>query len=286
MGKEIIITKASGETVPFSENRLKASLQRSGATDEQIESIIEEIKEQLYEGISTKKIYHLAFNLLKGHSGHIAAKYHLKQAIMELGPSGYPFEKYVAAIFEAHGFSTKVGEIVDGQCVKHEVDVIAFKDNIKLLVECKYHNQSGINCDVKIPLYIQSRFKDVESQWLKLSNTLKYQGCVVTNTRFTSDAIQYGTCVGLRLIGWDYPAKGSIKEQIDTHALYPITCLTSLTKTEKEQLLEKRIVLCKELQANEQLLESIGIKGNRAATVLQEIHLLCKQAETNTKQIS
>jgi hypothetical protein len=100
---------------------------------------------------------------------------------------------------------------------------------------------------------------------------------VVTNTRFSNDAIQYGACIGLKLVGWDYPEKGSLKDMIDTLGLYPITCLTSLTKNEKEYLLEKKIVLCIELINNKFLLEQLKISANRVDTILQETHILCKQ---------
>jgi len=278
MKPELLITKASGEIVKFSEEKLRSSLQHAGASNEQINSIIDEISVKLHEGISTKTIYKLAFNLLKGSSRHIAAKYHLKQAIMELGPSGYPFEKYVGEILRYQGYGIKVGEIVQGQCVQHEIDVIAQIGNQQLMIECKYHNQPGIFCDVKIPLYIQSRFKDVEVQWIKSSakETKSYQGWVVTNTRFSTDAIQYGTCAGLKLIGWDYPLAGSLKDQIDTLGLYPITCLTSLTKNEKQSLLDRKIVLCKDILQNEKLLEQIGVMSSRIDIVLQETHQLCK----------
>jgi hypothetical protein len=279
MTNELIITKASGETAKFSEAKLRSSLQRAGASPEQIDSVIQEMSTQLYQGITTKKIYRLAFNLLKGTSRHIAAKYHLKQAIMELGPSGYPFEKFVGELLHSQGYTVKVGQTVNGLCVSHEIDVIAKNENHKIVVECKYHNQQGIFCDVKIPLYIHARFKDVEAQGIKLNepDATNYQGWVVTNTRFSTDAIQYGACVGLKLVGWDYPIQGSLKDQIDSLGLYPITCLTSLTKTEKQQLLDKRIVLCKELYSNEKLLIDIGIKSARMTTLMQETHQLCAE---------
>ena len=129
--------------------------------------------------------------------------------------------------------------------MRHEIDVIAEKENNHIMIECKYHNLPGTICDVKIPLYINSRFKDVEASWIQLPGHDKkfHQGWVVTNTRFTQDAIQYGTCAGLKLIGWDYPNGEGIRSKIDTLGLYPITCLTKLSKFEKQQLLEKRIVL-------------------------------------------
>jgi hypothetical protein len=288
MVKEIFITKASGEKSMYSENKIRASLQRVGATDEQIDFIIKEISTKLYEGIPTKKIYQLAFKLLKDGSRHIAARYHLKQAIMELGPSGYPFEKYIAEILNIQGFKTKVGEIIQGNCVTHEIDVLAEKGNNYFMIECKYHNLSGVFCDVKIPLYIHSRFKDVEQQWLKLPEhkSLIHQGWVVTNTRFSSDAIQYGTCIGLNLVGWDYPIKGSLKDQIDTLGLYAITCLTTLTRTEKQRLLDKKIVLCSEILNNEELLEANGVKASRVNTVMKEVQQLCRNLEANNKKIN
>lgn len=278
MDSELIITKASGESAKFSESKLRSSLQHSGATKEQIDNVVDEISNKLYAGISTKKIYKMAYALLQGSSRPLAAKYNLKHAIMELGPSGFPFEKYVGEILRQQGYKVKVGEFVQGQCVQHEVDVIAVVDHLQLMIECKYHNLPGTICDVKIPLYIHSRFKDVEAQWLKSSknNTISYQGWVFTNTRFSNDAIQYGTCAGLVLIGWDYPATGSLKNMIDTLGLYPITCLTSLTKHEKKMLLEKKIVLCLELSNNQFLLEQMRISTARIETVMQEAKQLCK----------
>jgi hypothetical protein len=84
---------------------------------------------------------------------------------MELGPSGFPFEKYVAEILKYQGYRVEVGVIVEGFCVKHEVDIIAEKEAKHFMIECKFHNQPGTFCDVKIPLYINSRFLDIEKMW-------------------------------------------------------------------------------------------------------------------------
>ncbi len=283
--KLLLITKASGDIVPFSEEKLRTSMERSGADKGLIDDVIDKINPKLYSGISTKEIYRMAFSLLKADTKHIAAKYHLKRAIMELGPSGFPFEKFIGEILKQQGYSVKVGEIVKGKCVNHEIDVIAEKENNHFMVECKYHNLPGNVSDVKIPLYIHARFKDVEASWIKISghSSKFHQAWVVTNTRFTTDAVQYGSCAGLHLIGWDYPNNGSLKNQIDSLGLYPLTCLTSLTKTEKSALLEKGIVLCKEVCENEKHLIGIGIKSSRIKTILEEGHQLCHQLITNGK---
>jgi len=274
----ILVRKAFGDTAEFSEAKLRNSLTRSGADEQQVDTILEAVFDKLYDGISTKKIYRIAFNLLKEKSKHLAAKYHLKTAIMELGPSGFPFEKFVAELLKEMGYSTKTGTIVKGKCVNHEIDVAAEKGDHHFMVECKYHNQSGTVSDVKIPLYIQARFRDVEDSWKKLAGhqTKFHQGWVVTNTKFTKDAITYGNCAGLRLIGWDYSQKESLKDLIDDLAVYPVTCLTTLKKSEKVLLLEKQIVLCKELKAHEQVLKGIGINNIRMKTILDECDQLCK----------
>ncbi len=278
--KSIIITKASGENVSFSNEKLRKSLHRSGANAETIDEIISEVENQLFEGITTKKIYQIAFGLLKKSSKPFAAKYKLKHAIMELGPSGFPFEKYIAEILKFQGFKVKVGEIVKGHCVNHEIDVIAEKNEKHFMIECKYHNSSGYSCDVKIPLYIQARFKDVEQQWKNIPGhgAKFHQGWVVTNTKFTGDAIQYGICAGLHLLGWNYPSHENLRDLIDKSGLYPLTCLISLTKSEKQILLDNKIVLCKEICSNPELLELAHISESRVINILNEGHVICKGA--------
>jgi hypothetical protein len=194
---------------------------------------------KFYEGISTQKIYSEAFRLLTKHSKPNAARYYLKRGIMELGPSGFPFEIFIGELFKHEGFSVQVGKILQGKCVTHEIDVIAEKDNQLNLMECKYRNQPGIAVDVKTPLYINSRFEDVLANVSLGYNKKTFTGWVVTNSRFTTDAITYGNCKGMQLLSWDYPFNNSLKDWVDRTGLYPLTCLTSLSRSEKEWLLAK-----------------------------------------------
>lgn len=272
------ITKASGIKVPFNKGKLKQSLLRSGATNEQADEIANEVIEMLVEGMSTRKIYKTAFRLLRDVSHPMAARYKLKHAIMELGPSGFPFEQFVAELLKYKGYKTQVGVIVKGHCVNHEVDVIAEKDQHHFMIECKFHNRQGYTCDVKIPLYIQSRFLDVEASWKQMDGHSEkfHQGWVVTNTRFSDDAAQYGRCMNMNLVGWDYPKNNGLKEWIDGSGLHPVTCLTTLTQREKQQLLDRKIVLCKAIHHNHSLLQSIGIKSPRLEKIMEECEALCQ----------
>ncbi len=278
MEKPIKIIKYSGDVVEFDVDKLINSLKRSQASDTVVQQIVEQVEGQLYDGITTKKIYEMAFKMLKSKSRVSASKYKLKKAIMELGPSGFPFEKFVGKILEMEGFSTNVGVIVQGNCVQHEVDVIAEKENKHYMIECKYHSDQGRVCNVKIPLYINSRFLDVEKNWerQKGHDTKLHKGGVYTNTRFTSDAVQYGKCVGLLLTSWDYPMDNGLKDRIDKAGLHPLTALTTLTKAEKSKLLDKGIVLCKELHENPALLEQIGVDKKRHKNILADSRELCR----------
>ena len=274
---KITIIKASGEKAPFQMEKVRRSLERAGANEITINEIVKNIEDIVFDGMTTKKIYQMAFKMLKRKSRVSASKYKLKKALMELGPSGYPFEKFVGKLLEHEGFQTQVSSIIQGSCVTHEVDVIAQKDKKHYMIECKYHSDQGRFCNVKIPLYIHSRFLDVEKQWEKQQGheTKFHQGGVYTNTRFTTDALQYGTCVGLLLTSWDYPKGNGLKERIDRSGLHPLTSLTTLTKAEKSKLLDKGIVLCKDISENPSFLGQIGIAKQRQKKILEDSEELC-----------
>ncbi|WP_033959108.1 ATP cone domain-containing protein [Psychroserpens jangbogonensis] len=275
---DLEITKSSGEKVKFSLDKLRTSLKRTGAEKVTIDQIIDNVRDELYQGISTKEIYNRAFALLKKKKSYLASKYKLKKAIYELGPTGFPFERFVSAILKYSGYKTEVGKILQGKCVKHEVDVIAHKKNETTIIECKFHSDQGLNCNVKIPLYINSRYQDVKTHWdaNPKNDTILTKGWLVTNTRFTEDALRYGNCCGLYLLSWDYPKGDGLKDRIDRLGLYPITVSTQLTNREKQFLLSRNIVLCRELIGDVFYLDHLGISEIRKEKILNEISQLCR----------
>jgi len=267
---KILITKKSGEKVPFEERKLINSLRRSGASDADVQKVLEALDSQLVDGMSTHKIYQKAYALLKTKSHKVAGRYRLKKAIMELGPTGYPFERFVGKLIEFMEYDTKVGVIVQGKCVSHEVDVVAESKQKRIIVECKYHREGNRKSDVKVAMYIRSRFYDIENAW-KEEGKLDHQeleGWLVTNTRFTADALTYGNCAGLKLISWDYPEIGSLRQRIDHAGLHPITSLHNMTKKEKQYILDEGLVLCREL--TEEVLAKYGIRAPKIRKIMEE----------------
>jgi hypothetical protein len=277
MNQHPLILKESGESEPFSPSKLERSLQRAGAETSTIKDITREIETWLADGTTTKKIYRKAFSLLQKKRHSMAARYSLKKAIMELGPSGFPFEHFIGHIFRYKGFDVQVGQTVNGKCVTHEVDVIASDNGNQHLVECKYHNSQGKFSSVQVPLYIRSRVNDIieTRQALPEYKDLQFHGWVVTNTRFTTDATNYAICSGLNLMSWDYPEKDSLKALIEKFRAFPITALTQLTKVQKQQLLQKEIILCSELKDNPQELDVLQIPQARQKKIMMEVKDLC-----------
>ena len=273
----MLIRKADGEEVIFDPHRLATSLERAGATPSLRQAIVAEVVSGLYPHISTKEIYERAFRMLRLHSRPTAARYKLKRAIMELGPTGFPFEKFIAEVLNRRGFITETGVIVEGHCVSHEVDVVANRDSVHLYIECKYHSSLSRNSDVKTALYVQARFLDIKKAMESThpASNRKYVGGIYTNTRFTSEALRYGECAGLRMVGWDYPLGSSLKDQVEQSGLYPVTCLTTLNKKEKQLLLSKNVVLCRRIYNQPELLQALGMSNKKLREVREEIEGLC-----------
>jgi Holliday junction resolvase-like predicted endonuclease len=270
--ENIIVVKNTGERVRFDAEKLKQALLRSGATDREADLVEKEVLSQLYDGIHTRRIYQIAYKLLRKKSHRTAGRYKLKKAVMELGPSGYPFEKFMGRLFENRGYKTEVGVTVQGKCVTHEIDVIANNGREQIMVECKFHGSKTNKSDVKVPLYIHSRFLDVKASWEQKEalRGIGFFGMVATNTRFTEDAVKFANCSGLRIISWDYPAGNSLREWIDQSGFYPITALQSLRKKDKELLLENNLVLCRELDSNRNLLRNLGFDNSSIKKILTE----------------
>ncbi len=254
--------------------KLKKSLQYSGASEAMVDEILERVQEELYQGISTREIHNRAFALLKKKKSVYASKYKLKKAIYELGPTGFPFERFVAGVLHFSGYEVQVGQMVQGTCVSHEIDVLASKNGTLHVIECKFHGDQSLKCDVKVPLYINSRYLDVKDVLLHQSQDT--QGWVVTNTRFTGDALLYGKCAGLYLLSWDFPLENGLKDRIDRLGLYPITVSLLLSKREKILLLDKGVVLFRNLEKHQRLLDEIGVSKGRKERILKEMRSLCK----------
>lgn len=268
----IHVKKASGQIVPFDRDKLIRSLKRSGAYDQLAHQITDEIESEISHGLATKKIYQKAFQLLKRLNKPAATTYQLKKGVMELGPTGFPFEYLVASIFKEKGYQVEVGKIMQGKCVNHEVDVFATNENEVRFIECKFHNQSGVKSDVKIALYVTSRVNDLATKW-KSNHPLdkrNISGGLVTNTKLTEDARTFSRCSGLIAMGWDSPSNRGLLDYLKLYSLLPITLLHKITKKEKARILDEGVILCRDLITNKGILEKLGFDLRRSEKIINE----------------
>lgn len=270
----ILITKADGGKEPFSAAKLERSLAHAGASTTVRARVTGQILHELKPDMSTEQIYRRAFEILKElqETPAVAARYSVKRAIFSLGPSGFPFEAFLAEVMRGHGWSAQTGVYLTGRCAPHEVDVLMEKDGKRVGIEAKFHNEPGGKTDIKDALYVKSRYEDLKLA--PLASSRVDEGWLVTNTRFTKNAIRYARCSNLQLIGWDYPRTRGLMTLIEEARVHPLTCLTTLTDGEKRRLLEQRIVLCKSVQTPH-LLQEHGIAPNRIPGVIEEAKYLC-----------
>ena len=273
---EISIIKANGKREVFEPEKLRASLLKSGAAEEAVADVLSHILPELHNDMTTGEIYKHAFSILTKTNKSVARSYSLRRAVMDLGPSGFPFEDFVAEILEAKGFRCLTRETVLGGCVPHEVDVVAYNEKELVMVEAKFHNELGTKSDLKVVLYVKARFDDLAE------NVFNYGGqdrsitdsWLVTNTKFSSTAIHYGVCKNLTMIGWNYPEKGNLQDMIEDEALHPITCLVSLSATDKRMLLGERVVLCSDIKKDPNLLNKFLGNSFNIEPVINEINEL------------
>jgi hypothetical protein len=243
------VTKRSGDIEEFDRSKTKTAVIRAGASPEEAENIIERLMPTLYDGITTEEIYHRVRLVLNART---AARFGLKKAILALGPEGHNFETLVFRLFQAMGYQAKVREMVQGKCVMHEVDVTMEKDELRYMVECKFHNSLGMKCSIQTALYTYGRFLDVDAA---CDLQCPY---LVTNTRFSSDVVRYADCVCMKLIGWNYPERAGLEQLLEKYRLYPVTML-DLRKSDIGSLLAKDMVLVSDvLERKDEVIRSLG----------------------------
>lgn len=267
----VLIIKADGTQESFNREKLFNSLEKSGADRNTVEAIVQSVESKLSDGMRTTDIYRDAFALLRKHEPQgPAARYSLRRALLEFGPSGFPFEAYLAELFRKNGFEATTNLVVKGKCVEHEIDVLLKKDGVQTYVEAKFHNTPGFKTDLKVVLYVKARIDDLKN----VEPTAK--GLIVTNTKFTSMAMQYAKCEGLDLLSWEHPRGANLQTLIEQAGLYPVTALSTLSRREKTALLAEKIVLCRSVLQHAESLRALGIKEARLGKVIEEIGAICK----------
>ena len=265
------ITKADGTVEYFKVEKLRRSLRRAGANPREVNEIVSEVDSTLYDGIQTQEIYRHAFKLLRESKPPAAARYSLRRALFSLGPTGFPFEKFLAKLFEADGYHTKTGTTIEGACVAHEIDLAAYNEDHSFVGEAKFHSRLGVKSDLQVAMYSYARLLDLRGKKICYEDICGInEFWLITNTKFTSTARTYGNCVGLKMLSWDYPKQDNLHDRIQRAGVYPITVLQSLNSSQAETLIARDIILCRDLLEHEGVLRHLHLPQRKHEQIMQE----------------
>jgi len=276
----ITIVKASGEKEPFNEEKIVRSLAKSGLSLDTAAQTVDYLKHHIKPDMTTKSIFgHVSTYLQENAPIENYFNYGLKRAVMDTGPSGYPFEILVSDLLRLENYKTEVSVVTQGKCVTHEIDVIAQKEKDKFFIECKYHNTPGYKTDIQVALYTYARFLDVAYVQKQNNPHDIIFPWLITNTKVTSDVMSYGQCVGLLITTWNQP-KGGLEEMIISSGLHPVTLLYNIPKEKIQVMLDRGLVTCARLRNAMQNGQVDDILNqDEKSVILKNAAKICKENE-------
>src|SRR5437762_3523752 len=102
----VSVIKANGVKEPFSEEKVINSIKRARVPENIRAEALLHVRQKVYDGISSSEVYHHILEFLDSAHPYAKSRYSLKESIMMLGPTGYPFEDFIARILQSFGYST------------------------------------------------------------------------------------------------------------------------------------------------------------------------------------
>lgn len=278
MATQVQVVKADGSVEPFKTAKLQRSLRRSGASKDEVAYVVDHILSELYDGIETQDIYRHAFKLLRESELPAAARYSMRRALFDLGPTGFPFEDFLARLFAFEGYTTATRTALTGTCAPHELDITAYKHDRSFVAEAKFHSRPGIKSDLQVVMYCYARFLDLREQQICKEDVCGIsEFWVITNTKFTTTAEKYAECVGLTLLSWDYPHTDNLYDRIQRYGMYPLTVMQNLSTSHKRTLIERGAIICRDILENPRILRHLHLSAGKTEAVLSEARQLCHE---------
>ena len=238
------VIKASGEKELFSKKKIYESALNGGATSRKSQEIADILFAKTKDLTATSDILKQIKELLPDQKTRI--RFNLKEGIRRLGPSGFPFEKFVGCIFERLGFEVRVNQHIQGALIKdYEIDFTAKKGNMLYLGECKFRNLAGEKVHSQEALANYARYLDILNG--PYANDIELKTILVTNTKLTQDARNYSLGVGVDIISWRYPYGAGLEHLIEKFGLYPITILPSLSVSLRDIFYSEGLMLAEDV---------------------------------------
>jgi len=274
MPSSIKVIKLNGEQEPFSLKKVYGSAMRAGASSFLARTISSEIEKEVYPGITTAEIFKKVKERLRKENPKSALRFSLKEAMKKLGPAGFVFEDFVRQVLSRYGMDVSGNMILKGRCSKYEIDFLAEKEDIVYVGECKYRNSAGDKIDINVCLKSFAILDDVKDNLRFKGKEVNY--LIVTNTKFTDEAMRYAACKKMELLGWSYPKDLGLEDMVEERKLYPVTILPSFKGYLAEALRNEKIMLVEDiLSLNvDKFVKKVNIPRKQFETLLKEAEIL------------
>ena len=282
--KYLYVINSNGEKRKFYLQKVYSSARRAGASRKLAREVAKAIEKEAYSGITTFEIFKRIKKLLRQESPKAALRFNLKEGMSKLGPSGFPFEKFIGEVFSKLGFSVKINQHLPGKCLAdYEIDFLAEKNNLVYVGECKYRNFTRERIKSKEALANSARFMDILNGAYfkeKKYKNYKIETMMVTNTKFTTRAMKYSRCMNMDLLGWNCPKNEGLEFLIEQQKLYPITILPSLKGKYLLDIFasEKKMLVKDILKLNPQVFSKrFNVPIQKIQSLIREAKILLEQ---------
>jgi hypothetical protein len=279
----VFVTKADGSRQEFDKEKVVKTCLRMGASTQAAYEIAQKVERRLYDGISTRAILKMIFTFMRRNQPGVGQLFDLKRGLSLMSPRP-EFELFVQVLLAYQGFQVEANQILKGKCVEHEVDAIARKDGITYFVEAKHHFSYHALTGLDESRIAQAVLEDVSENYASGGSGLKIdRAMIITNTRYSMHAAQYGRCRNILQVGWSSPENFGLQKMIEDKKLYPLSCLKGLKGDMRSRLVNSGIVLIKQLL--EQDPSSLASRAGLQQDALREI-MAKAQLAANTLRYS
>jgi Holliday junction resolvase-like predicted endonuclease len=243
----VLVTKADGSKQLFDEEKIVRTCLRMGASREDALQIVQKVEGRLYEGISTRKILQMIYSLMRKQKPAVKHLFDLKYGISLMEPKP-EFEAFIRILLVHSGFKVEPNTILRGLCGEHEADAIATRDGMTHFVEVKHHNSYHALTGLDESRIARAILEDVTEGYSHGLSSIKIdRAMIVTNTRYSEHAMKYGRCRDILQVGWSSPEFFGLREMVEKHKLYPLSCLRGISAKVRLRLVEAGVVVIKQL---------------------------------------
>jgi hypothetical protein len=201
----VFVTKENGSRQLFDKDKVIRTCLRMGANSHIAFEVAGKVEERLYDGISTQIILRMIFRFMRKYKPEVGQLFDLRKGFSLMSPKP-EFELFVQVLLMHNEFEVRPNQILTGKCVEHEVDAIARKDGVTYFVEAKHHLSYHALTGLYESRIARAVLEDVTEGFMLGRCDLKIdRAMIVTNTRYSDQATQYGRCRNILQIGGAHP---------------------------------------------------------------------------------